>query len=290
MGVAGYVAPKHLEAIAHLGHELVAAMDIHDSVGVLDQYFPKCNFFTSFERFERFLEKKRIEGQPIDYLVICTPNFLHDAHCRFGMRLGADVICEKPLVINPWNVDALVQAENDYGQQIANVLQLRYHPEVHKFQNWIKQNISATPFNVDLKYFTPRGKWYDISWKGDDEKSGGLLSNIGIHLFDLMLMLFGEVHSTEITFNNKNSIQGQLVLSHALVNWHLSTSPDDIPHGQTSIRRITCNDYEWTLDSGFENLHINWYKAVLNGEVIRPLDIKPVIKLIHQLRQMTLSY
>lgn len=282
MGVAGYVAPRHLKAIYDLGHELVAAMDVSDSVGILDKYFPKCQFFTVFERFERYLEKEGREGNKIDYLSICTPNYLHDAHCRFGLRIGADIICEKPLVLNPWNVDALIAAENDFQGKIANILQLRYHPKISA----LKARIDASEeiHDVHLKYVTPRGPWYDISWKGDMSKSGGIITNIGVHLFDILLWVFGEIINIEEVSNTTNNVSGKLKLKKAKVDWQLSTDASLLEKDESSVRILTCDGQAIDFNSGFDNLHTVCYEKIVKGEIIGPREVRPLIELMWKLR------
>ena len=282
MGVGGYVAVKHLQSIKALGHEVVAALDIHDSVGIIDRFFPHCHFFTSFERFERFLSKERRDGQPVDYLVVCTPNHLHDAHCRFGLRMKMNVICEKPLVINPWNVDALIEAENDSGYSIANILQLRYHPEIVKLADDI--NRFPKRRKVILDYHTPRGKWYDVSWKGNVSKSGGITTNIGVHLFDLLLWLFGELVEVVSVKLDNHMATGQLKLEGADVEWRLSTELKKGTSGSSPARFLQCDEKIIYLDKGFDNLHLANYEKILAGEKVRPIDIKPLIDLLYRIR------
>jgi UDP-N-acetyl-2-amino-2-deoxyglucuronate dehydrogenase len=233
-GVGGYIAPRHLQAIKDTGNKLVAALDINDSVGILDRYFPEASFFTEFERFERHLEHlKRINHhEQIDYLTICTPNFLHDSHIRLALRIGADAICEKPLVLNPWNLDILEQIENESGKKIYTILQLRVHPSLIKLKESISREIRKNPskkYKVDLIYITSRGKWYDFSWKGIQEKSGGIATNIGIHLFDLLIWLFGEPLHSEVIMNEKRAMRGELELKNAFVKWFLSINYSDLP-------------------------------------------------------------
>lgn len=283
MGVAGYVAPKHLQAIYDLGHLVVAAMDINDSVGILDRYFPDCKFFNEFERFERFLTKKAKEERGIDYLTVCTPNYLHDAHCRFGLRLGVDVICEKPLVLNPWNLEALVDAEVSSGHKIANILQLRHHSEILKLKEQI--STSTHRHQVSLNYITPRGGWYDISWKGSLPKSGGITTNIGVHLFDLLLWLFGPVVEIVEVYSSPRTTKGILKLERADVDWQLSIDFSKLKDGQKSLRSIICDGIKVELDSGFDDLHKTCYQHILSGKLIRPEDIRPLIQLMYDLRR-----
>ena len=283
MGVGGYVAPKHLQAIYDLGHLVVAAMDINDSVGILDRYFPNCQFFKEFERFERFLTKEKREERGIDYLTVCTPNYLHDAHCRFGLRIGADVICEKPLVLNPWNLEALIEAERQSDHQIANILQLRHHPEITKLKKKIDQ--SKERHQVVLNYITPRGGWYDVSWKGEMAKSGGTTTNIGVHLFDLLLWIFGPMEEIVSLDNQPRMSKGALKLEKADVQWKLSIDFSDLPKDQSSLRQIICDGVEVKLDYGFDGLHKVCYEHILGEDLVRPKDLSPLIDLMYQLRK-----
>jgi len=281
IGISGYVAPKHLKVISTLGHEVVAAMDMSDSVGILDSFFPHCQFFTSYTRFERFLYQQKSDGSPIDYLVVCTPNHLHDTHCRLGLSVGADVICEKPLVLNPWNVETLINAEKESGQRIANILQLRYHPEVIRLQQFLLENTKER-YNVALEYTSPRGAWYDTSWKGDVRKSGGLITNIGVHLFDLLLWLFGPVKEIKSVNQTPRQAHGVLVLEKADVSWMLSTEMGQ--HSSQPVRTLTCDDMTIRLDNGWEDLHEKVYSSILTGQLIRPVSLVPLIQLMSDLR------
>jgi UDP-N-acetyl-2-amino-2-deoxyglucuronate dehydrogenase len=266
IGVAGYVAPRHLKAIRDVGGELVAAMDKSDSVGVLDQYFPDAAFFTEFERFERYLAKLKQEGKGIDYFVVCTPNYLHDSHCRFGMRMGADVICEKPLVLNPHNLEGLKMVEEETGRKVFTILQLRLHPELIQ----LKARIDAAPetfHEVNLKYITPRGKWYQYSWKGDVSKSGGLATNIGIHLFDLLSWLFGNVIDLRKDIDLPQKMSGELQLAKAKVKWLLSTDKADLPEGSSiSYRSLVIDGVSLQFDEYFETLHHRAYAEIMSGK------------------------
>jgi UDP-N-acetyl-2-amino-2-deoxyglucuronate dehydrogenase len=271
-GVAGYIAPKHLEAIHETENDLLAALDPHDSAGVLDKYFPDCKFFTEPERFDRHLEKIRRAGTGIDYLTICSPNYLHDAHCRLALRIGANAICEKPLVINPWNLNQLKELEEEYGKKIYVVLQLRLDPELIKFKESLDRY-----YKVFVHYITPRGNWYLNSWKGDEKKSGGLVTNIGIHLFDMMIWLFGKPEAFAISGLNENQITGNIWLEHASVSFHLSITGE-------AIRSIEIDGQEVKFGSNFTNLHTDVYKDILNGGGFGIEDARPSIELTHLLR------
>ena len=290
-GVAGYIAPRHLKAIKDTGNELIAAFDPHDSVGILDSYFPSTSFFTEFERFERYVEKLRAEKskQSIDYVTICAPNYLHDAHIRFALRNQADAICEKPLVINPWNIDALKRIEQETGKKIYTILQLRVHPLLIKLKNEIEKEQSKKKADIVLSYITSRGPWYQISWKGNLERSGGLVTNIGIHFFDLLLWLFGDVQKSEVHLNEQNKICGFIELERARVQWYLSIDSNDLPEeiqkkGQRTFRSLTINNEDIEFSSGFTDLHTEVYRETLAGNGFGLDDARPSIELVHQIR------
>ncbi len=270
LGVAGYVAPRHLEAIARTGHELVAAMDPHDAAGVLDSYFPQAAFFTEFERFDRHLDKLRRQGQGIHYLSVCSPNYLHDAHVRYGLRLGADVICEKPLVLNPWNAESLREMERETGKKVYTILQLRLHPALLELRDKLRRERSDEMHEVELTYITSRGKWYYASWKGDPAKSGGIATNIGIHFFDLLGWLFGAVRNNIVHLHTHDRAAGYLELARARVRWFLSIDYDTIPDsvkatGARTYRSITVDGEEIEFSGGFADLHTRSYEAILEG-------------------------
>ncbi len=292
-GVAGYIAPRHLKAIQDTGNRLVAAMDPHDSVGLLDSYFPDCDYFREFERFDRHIERLRREGEghQVDYISICSPNFLHDAHIRFALRAGADAICEKPLVLNPWNCDALTELEAESGQRIRTVLQLRLHPAVMALKERIDAGPANEKYEVDLTYITSRGSWYLFSWKGDEPKSGGLATNIGIHFFDMLMWIFGPVEDCRIEVKGKQRIGGRLELARASVKWFLSIDRNDLPaeardKGQPTYRCIRIAGDELELSGGFPDLHIRVHHASLAGGGYGPDAARPSIELVHRIRQM----
>lgn len=283
IGVAGYVAPRHLKAIKETGNILVAAMDKSDSVGILDQYFPEAAFFTEFERFERYLVKLKNEGQGIDYFVVCTPNYLHDSHVRFGLRLGADVICEKPLVLNPHNLKVLEEEENLTGKKIFTILQLRLQPILIELKN--KLETSQKKHQVKLEYITPRGNWYPYSWKGDVSKSGGLATNIGIHLFDLLIWLFGEVHSHEVLQQSSDKISGQMILQNAEVEWTLSINAEDLKDKtMKSYRLLEIDGKKIEFDNGFHDLHTKSYAEILKGNGFKIHTVAKSIDIVSRLR------
>lgn len=289
-GAAGYVAPRHLKAIRDTGNALVAAVDPHDSVGVLDQYFPEAAFFTEFERFDRHLEKLRrgrVEER-IEYISICSPNNLHDAHIRLALRIGADAICEKPLVINPWNLDALQDLELETGRRVWTVLQLRVHPALVA----LKARLDAEPetrHTVDLRYITSRGPWYRYSWKGSEEKSGGLATNIGVHFFDLLLWLFGGAQTVTVRERNDLRVSGALALARADVQWLLSIDRNDLPPRTSSantptFRSIIIDGEEIEFSDGFADLHTRVYERTLAGNGFGIADARPAIELVHGIR------
>ena len=287
-GLAGYVAPRHLRAIAETGHRLVAAMDPHDSVGVLDQYFPDAAFFTEFERFDRHLEKLRrgSEGERVEWVSVCSPNHLHDAHVRLALRVGAHALCEKPLVLNPWNLDVLQDLEREYGRRVHTVLQLRVHPALLALRDRLRA--SERRHAVRLTYVATRGRWYHYSWKGDPQRSGGIATNIGIHLFDLLLWLFGGVRRYEVHAAAPDRMGGVLELERADVRWFLSIRADDLPgsiaDGQTTHRSITVDGEEVEFSGGFRDLHTRVYEETLAGRGFGIEEARPSIELVHALR------
>lgn len=280
IGGAGFVAPRHMKAVKETGNEIVAVLDPHDSVGIIDNYFPDSLFFTEFERFDRHLEKLKRSGEGVDYISICSPNYLHDAHCRLALRLGADAVCEKPLVLNPWNLDQLQEIENETGRRIYTVLQLRLHHELIR----LKQSIKNTNHKVDIKYVTPRGKWYGRSWKGDITKSGGLATNIGIHLFDMALWLFGKDEKLSISRNDPDCISGVIVLERALMTFYLSTRIEDLPSGHKSFRSIEIDGKSIRFDESFTDLHTLVYQDILDGNGFGIEDSRPSIELVYNIR------
>ncbi|HET55721.1 MAG TPA: Gfo/Idh/MocA family oxidoreductase [Ignavibacteria bacterium] len=290
-GIAGYIAPRHLKAIKETGNNLIAAVDPHDSVGILDQYFPETSFFTEFERFDRHLEKLRREEteNKLDYLSICSPNHLHDAHIRLGLRLGADVICEKPLVLNPWNLDILESLQEEFKQKIYTVLQLRVHPALIELKNKIDNEKSNSKKEVVLTYITSRGNWYNFSWKGDVKKSGGVSTNIGIHFFDLLMWFFGKPIHSEVHINQEDKMAGFLELPNANVKWYLSIDGNDLPKSalnanQRTYRSILIDNQEVEFTQGFTDLHTVIYQNVLEGNGFGIEHARPSIELVHSIR------
>jgi UDP-N-acetyl-2-amino-2-deoxyglucuronate dehydrogenase len=295
IGVAGYVAPRHLRAIRDTGNRLVAAVDPKDAVGVLDQYSFDVRFFTEIERFDRHLEKLRRgpEAKRVQYISICTPNYLHDAHCRLAMRVGADAICEKPLVINPWNLDQLAELEEETGHKIHTILQLRVHPQLVKLKQLL-ENAPQQKHDVVLTYITCRGAWYHVSWKGQADKSGGVVTNIGIHLFDLMLWLFGKAGEIRVHHADEKCVSGFIEMERANVRWFLSVDPTDLPFtarpgGKTTFRSITMDGQEIEFSEGFTDLHTRVYEETLAGRGFGIQDARPSIELTYRIRNTPLS-
>ncbi|OGJ87097.1 MAG: oxidoreductase [Candidatus Raymondbacteria bacterium RifOxyA12_full_50_37] len=291
-GIGGYIAPRHLKAIKETGNTLVAAVDPNDSVGVIDRYFSDVAFFTEFERFDRHIEKiRRKTGDgKIDYVSICSPNYLHDAHIRFAFRVNADAICEKPLVLNPWNLDALQELEAETGRRVHTILQLRVHPALVELKKSLEQEPKGKKRDICLTYITSRGNWYLVSWKGQMEKSGGLATNIGIHFFDLLIWLFGKVEFSEVHCAEPRRTGGFLELERARVQWFLSVDRNDLPHHtdsaqeQVTFRSITIDGKELEFSEGFTDLHTVLYKETLAGRGFGIEDVRPSIVLAHSIR------
>ncbi len=294
-GVAGFVAPRHLKAISDTGNRVVAAVDPHDAVGLLDRFGFDVRFFTEFERFDRHLEKLRRgpEADRVQYVSVCSPNYLHDAHMRMALRVGADAICEKPLVINPWNLDALVDLEAETGRRVYTVLQLRLHPALAAF----RERLQASPakrHTVQLAYLTARGRWYDVSWKGVDERSGGIVVNIGIHFFDLLVWLFGAVEGAEVHLREGKRAAGTLRLANADVQWYLSAEVADrpfaaVPGSKTTFRSITVDGEQLEFSEGFTDLHTRVYEEVIAGRGFGIDQARPSIELSQRIRQAPLT-
>ena len=291
-GLAGYIAPRHLQAIKDTGNRLVAAVDPHDSVGILDSFFPEASFFTEFERFDRHLEKLRREKKEdqVHYISICSPNHLHDAHMRLALRVGADAICEKPLVLKPWNLDQLQELERDFGKRIYTVLQLRLLPSLIDMKQRLDRQTNNRKHTVRLRYITTRGKWYRYSWKGNGERSGGITTNIGIHFFDLLIWFFGSVQESIVHLLEEEKAAGILELERANVEWHLSLDANDLPadhvqkNGRATFRSISVDGEEVEFSSGFTDLHTRVYEEVLAERGFGIDDARPSIELVHAIR------
>ena len=289
IGAAGYIAPRHMRAIKDTGNLLSAAMDSNDSVGIIDSYFPNAAFFTEFERFDRHLEKLKRNNNPIDYVSICSPNYLHDAHIRFGLRYGADVICEKPIVLNPWNIDALQEIEKETGNSVYNILQLRLHDSIKAVKEIVDQGPKDKVYDFDLTYLTSRGNWYYTSWKGEEKKSGGIATNIGVHFFDMLGWIFGNLKKNVVHLHTHDRAAGYLEFDRARVRWFLSINYDTLPQevkdkGLRTYRSIALDGEEIEFSGGFAELHTNSYKNILSGEGYRIEESRKAIEIAHSIR------
>jgi UDP-N-acetyl-2-amino-2-deoxyglucuronate dehydrogenase len=295
IGAAGFIAPRHMRAVKDTGNRLVAAIDPSDSVGVIDSYAPGARFFTEIERFDRHLEKlrRRDDGEAVDYVSICSPNYLHDAHVRMALRLHAHAICEKPLVINPWNLDQLSELESEFGRKVFTVLQLRTMPAMLALKQTL---LSVRPerADVELTYITRRGRWYDVSWKGDEARSGGVAMNIGIHFFDLMIWLFGSVQAVAVHLRETRRMGGVLELEGARVRWFLSVCEEDLPAsvreaGGYAHRSMTLNGEEMDFSANFAELHTRVYEDILAGKGWGIADARPSIQAVYDIRHAELQ-
>jgi UDP-N-acetyl-2-amino-2-deoxyglucuronate dehydrogenase len=271
IGAAGYIAPRHMQAIRDTGNTLAAAYDPNDSVGIIDSHFPDAHFFTEFERFDRHLDKRRRQGQGVDYVSICSPNYLHDSHMRFALRSGADAICEKPLVLNPWNIDGLLDIERDTGRKVSTILQLRLHPAILAVRHKMQQAPKDSKVDVDLTYITSRGNWYLQSWKGDERKSGGVATNIGVHFFDMLHFVYGALQHIVVHLSTPTKAAGYLEYAQARVRWFLSIDVNDVPaaeraKGKRTYRALTAAGENIEFSDGFTDLHTRSYEAILRGE------------------------
>ena len=291
IGAAGYVATRHMRAVKDTGNCLVAALDNSDSVGVLDSYAYDVAFFTEFERFDRHAEKLKRQGEEkrIHYVAICSPNYLHDSHIRFALRIGADAICEKPLVLNPWNFDALAEMEKEFGKKIFNILQLRLHPAILELKKKMEEAPADKKHDVDLTYITSRGLWYFHSWKGDISKSGGIATNIGVHFFDMLIWIFGGVRHSEVHLSDGRKMAGYLELERANVRWFLSVDREDLPdavkaESKPTFRSIAVDGDEVEFSGGFTDLHTLSYREILAGKGFGLEKARDSISLVHKLR------
>lgn len=294
IGAAGYIAPRHMKAIQETQNDLVAALDKSDSVGIIDSYFPKARFFTEFERFDRHIEKLRQSGSAsaIDYVSICSPNYLHDSHVRFAFRSGANAICEKPLVLNPWNLDGLREIEKATGRKVFNILQLRLHPSLIALKEKVDNDNREQKYDVTLTYITSRGGWYGVSWKGDESKSGGIATNIGVHFFDMLHWIFGNLQSNEIHVYQPQKASGFLEFEKARVRWFLSIDENDLSpevqqSNQRTYRSITVEGDEIEFSGGFTDLHTLSYQHILSGEGFGLEQARTAIEIVHDIRKAT---
>ncbi len=292
IGAAGYIAPRHMKAIKDTGNLLVAALDPFDSVGVIDSYFPEAHFFTEPERFDRHLDKLRrtITGK-VDYVSICSPNYLHDAHIRMALRNGAHAICEKPLVLNPWNLDALSEIERETGKKVFTILQLRHHPVIMQLKKEVSQNTDPDKrYHIQLEYITSRGSWYHHSWKGNTEKSGGIATNIGVHFFDMLTWIFGPATTNAVTQYENDRAAGHLTLAKADVDWFLSINAETLPNevkqqNKRTYRSLTIEGKEIEFSDGFTDLHTVSYQNILNGTGFGLEDARASVQIVHEIRQ-----
>lgn len=287
IGAAGFVAPRHMKAIKETGNRLVAALDPNDSVGIIDSYFPEADFFVEFERFDRHIDKLRRRKQPVNYVSICSPNYLHDAHIRFALRNHAHAICEKPLVLNPWNLDALAEIEAEAGVGIYNILQLRLHPAALELRKRLVNENRV--HDVDVTYITSRGNWYSTSWKGEVQRSGGVATNIGVHFFDLLVWLFGDLSDNRVHLNRPDCASGFLQLKNARARWFLSINADHLPEaykqsGQRTFRSITVDGQEVEFSEGFGDLHTESYRRILSGGGFALAEARPAIDAVYNIR------
>ena len=289
VGAAGFIAPRHLKAIKETKNNLVAALDKFDSVGIMDSFFPNADFFVEFERFDRHIDKLRRTGTKVDYVSICSPNYLHDAHIRFALRNQADAICEKPLVLNPWNIDGLVEIEKETGKKVYNILQLRLHQSIIELKEKIEKGPKDKIYDIDLTYITSRGNWYYTSWKGDMPKSGGVATNIGVHFFDMLSWIFGTIKESIVHVTQPDKAAGYMVLDRARVRWFLSIDYTDIPQeilikGQRTYRSITVDKEEFEFSEGFTDLHTKTYEHILSGNGFGLLEAKNAIETVYNIR------
>ncbi len=292
IGAAGYIAPRHLGAIKHTNNNLVAALDKFDSVGIMDSYFPNADFFVEFERFDRHLEKMKRSNQKVDIVSVCTPNYLHDSHIRFGLRHGADVICEKPIVLNPWNIDLIEDIEKETGNHVYNILQLRLHPSVIALKEKVDNGPKDKIYDIDLTYLTSRGHWYHTSWKGDINKSGGIATNIGVHFYDMLCWIFGDVKKNVVNVHTHDRAAGYLEFERARVRWFLSINYDVLPQeikekGLRTYRSIMIEGEEFEFSGGFTELHNRSYEEVLKGNGFRIGEARKAIEIVHDIRHET---
>jgi len=294
IGAGGYIAPRHMKAIKDTGNNLIAALDKNDSVGILDSYFPEADFFTEFERFDRHLEKLKRQGKKIDFVSVCSPNYLHDAHIRFGLRIGADVICEKPIVLNPWNIEALREIEKETGNQVFSILQLRLHPAIIALKEKIDSGPAGKKYTVDLQYITSRGHWYHTSWKGDMSKSGGIATNIGVHFFDMLMWIFGPVKENTVNMHSQVTASGKLELEKATVNWMLSIDVNTLPEavkaaGKRTYRTLTIDGDAFEFSEGFTELHTTSYANIIAGNGFPLTENLRAIELVHEIRNFGIN-
>ncbi len=289
IGVAGYIAVRHLKAIQDTGHTLLAGLDPSDSVGIIDSYFPEADFFVEFERFDRHIEKLSRQDRQVDFISICSPNYLHDSHIRFALRSQANAICEKPLVLNPWNYDGLADYEKETGKKVYNVLQVRLHPSILALREKIMKAPRENIYDITLTYITSRGSWYHYSWKGNTQKSGGIATNIGIHFFDMLIWIFGDVRQNLTHLLEYDKASGYMELEQARVRWYLSLDRNDLPadmmeNGQRTYRSIVIDGEEFEFSDGFTDLHSQTYKEILEGRGFGLEESKKSLETVYTIR------
>jgi UDP-N-acetyl-2-amino-2-deoxyglucuronate dehydrogenase len=291
IGAAGYIAPRHMKAIKDTNNDLLAAFDPYDGIGIMDSYFPKASFFVEFERFDRHIDKLKRKGQKLDYISVCSPNYLHDSHIRFGLRSDCDIVCEKPIVLNPWNIDALEEIERETGRNVYCILQLRLHPAIIALRDKILSGFKDKVYDVDLTYITSRGSWYYTSWKGDISKSGGIATNIGVHFFDMLTWVFGDLKNMRVEKHTTDVAKGYMELSQARVNWFLSINEDYLPEsaklqGKKTFRSITVESEEIEFSEGFTDLHTQSYQDIIKGTGFKISETKKAIEIVHLIRSL----
>ena len=289
IGASGYIAPRHLKAIKNTGNNLAAAYDPFDSVGIMDSYFPDSDFFVEFERFDRHIDKLKRKNRTLDYVSVCSPNYLHDSHIRFGLRNKADVICEKPIVLNPWNIDALEEIEKETGKHIFSILQLRLHPSIIALKEKVQNGPKDKIYDIDLTYLTSRGHWYYTSWKGDISKSGGIATNIGVHFYDMLTWIFGGVKKNTVNIHSHDRAAGYLELKKARIRWFLSINFDTVPEdikqkGKRTFRSIKIEGEELEFSDGFTDLHTTSYERILSDQGFRIEETRSAIEIVHDIR------
>ena len=294
IGAAGYIAPRHLKAIKDTNNDLVTAFDPYDGVGVMDSFFPKCNFFTEFERFDRYTDLLKRQNNKIDFFSICSPNYLHDSHIRYGLRYGANIICEKPAVLSPWNIESIVDLEKSTGCKAFSILQLRHHKSIIALKNKIDNNKSNKLYDIDLTYLTSRGNWYYSSWKGDVDKSGGIATNIGVHFFDMLTWIFGSMIDQKVHVHSHDRASGILTLEKGVVRWFLGINSDflsekSVAEGKTTFRSITVDGEEIEFSDGFTELHTTSYSEIMDHRGYRISETRPAIQITHDVRNIELS-
>jgi UDP-N-acetyl-2-amino-2-deoxyglucuronate dehydrogenase len=292
IGASGYIAQRHMKAIKECNANLIASYDPYDGVGIIDSYFPKADFFTEFERFDRHIDKLRRNETPLDYISICSPNYLHDAHIRFGLKNMTNVICEKPLTLNPWNINSILDLEKEYDHNVYTILQLRLHPAIIELKKIVQQGPENKIYDLDLTYITSRGNWYYTSWKGDKAKSGGIATNIGVHFFDMLTWIFGEKKMNQVHIHTHDRATGYLELAKARVRWFLSINEDCLPNevkikGQRTYRSFSMEGKEIEFSDGFTDLHTSSYKEILDGNGFRAKEALSSIEIVHEIRNAT---